>query len=367
MEPFSENLTSNWNFTSRGNFTISWLNDTILAELKKATDLKKAAENRLDNLIAGYTYIVLSVFGCTGAMLCLLAIFTLNFCGRQNILTSVRPIFVSLCISSLIYSIICAFQAYSCLVGLPNFLALPAYDPLCQIIAFGYYMIFFVDVLQHVTLALHRFFAIVVANRIVWVRTRACTAVLVAMPWVVMIIYMGLPFFHVGADFGYNFTLDRCYIIKVHSWAYAQFRKVFFITIAFVCIAICYSSIAVKVGVSRRRAIGAVEVSTKRTDASSAVNHHGHSVEPTHKHPQDNRGAGVTKTVIALCLLFVITFLPWVIYPLVAKTDIALNTPPGLTVVTLFLLACPLSPWLIVLLTPALRNHIQRQFNRIGF
>ncbi|OWA55658.1 hypothetical protein BV898_20046, partial [Hypsibius exemplaris] len=240
MEPFSENFNSDRNFTSRGNFTISWLNDTILAELKKA------AENRLNNLIAGYTYIVLTVFGCSGAVLCLLAIFTLNFRGRQNILTSVRPIFVSLCISSLIYSIVCAFQAYSCLVGLPNFLALPAYDPLCQIIAFGYYMIFFVDVLQHVTLALHRFFAIVVANRFVWVRTRACTAVLVAMPWVVVIIYMGLPFFHVGVDFGYNFTLDRCYIIKVHSWAYAQFRKVFFIAIAFVCIAICYSSIAIK-------------------------------------------------------------------------------------------------------------------------
>ncbi|OWA54173.1 hypothetical protein BV898_18588 [Hypsibius exemplaris] len=89
----------------------------------------------------------------------------------------------------------------------------------------------------------------------------------------------GSTVFHVRVDFGFNLTLDRCYVAK------------------------------------------------------------GHSVESTHKHHlQDNRGAGVTKTMIALCLLFVITFLPWVIYPLVAKTDIVLNTPPGLIVFPLFLM-----------------------------
>ncbi|OWA52912.1 hypothetical protein BV898_17354 [Hypsibius exemplaris] len=118
----------------------------------------------------------------------------------------------------------------------------------------------------------------------------------------------GSTVFHVRVDFSYDLILDCCYITKVE--------------------------------VTRHRASGAVEVLTKRTDASSGVHHQGHSVEPTHKpHLQDNRGAGVTKTMIALCLLFVITFLPWVIYPLVTKTDIALYTPPGLTVVTLFFMS----------------------------
>ncbi|OWA54177.1 hypothetical protein BV898_18592 [Hypsibius exemplaris] len=105
-------IQRNLHFIPEANLGVG-VSNTILAVLKKAAYLKKATENRLDNLIAGYTYIMLSVFGCTGALLCILAIFMLNFCGRQNILTSVRPIFVSLCICNLIYSIICAFQAYS--------------------------------------------------------------------------------------------------------------------------------------------------------------------------------------------------------------------------------------------------------------
>ncbi|OQV20755.1 hypothetical protein BV898_05333 [Hypsibius exemplaris] len=244
----------------------------------------------------------------------------------------------------------------------PNFLADPADDPLCQIIAFVYYVISPVDQLQHATLAFHRFFAIVLANRFVWLRSRACTAILVAVPWLFLGIIGVLPFFHVGVVYGYNPTLDRCFITRVNSWAYIQFNKVFFIVFSLASIAFCYTSIAVKVGMTRRRAIGVVEMSSRRDDSGGIPGR----MEPTNIKQQNKKGAGVTKTVIALCLLFVISFLPWMIYPLVAKTDVALNTPQGLTVVTLYLFGCAASPWLIVLLTPALRNHVNRQFHRIG-
>nr|OQV12404.1 hypothetical protein BV898_13355 [Hypsibius exemplaris] len=351
-----------------GNFTVALDNDTAV---------RKSLTNRADNLIAGYTYIVLSIVGFTGSILCVWAIFTRRALRcpqarpRMTTITSIQPIFVSLCMSSLIFSVVCAFQAYSTLAGRRNFLAEPANDPLCQLIAFAYYMISPVDQLQHAALASHRFFAIVAtSDRFARLRSRTCTAILVAVPWFLAALSGVLPFFHVGLDYGYNDELDRCFIVQVHTWRYVQFNKTFFIIFSLGSIVVCYTAIAVKVAVVHRRAMEVHVVQHSFLQSMSSVPLQ--AAPPPlpsrtiRSRPGHTRGAGVTKTVVALCVLFLVSFLPWMIYPLAAKTDVALNTPPGLTVVTLFLLGCAASPWLIVLLTPTLRNHVTGQLRRIG-
>ncbi|OQV20754.1 hypothetical protein BV898_05332 [Hypsibius exemplaris] len=348
--------------------TFANLSAVTVAKNDTTKALAEARFIREINIIAGYSYAIIGLSGCVGSVLCLVAIFTLRSRSHHNTLSSIQPIFVSLCISSLIFSIVCAFQAFSTLASRPNFLAEPRYDAACQVLSFAYMAILAVDQLQHAALAFHRFFSIVVGQRVAWFHTRACTATLVALPWVIAGAVCSLPFVHVGYQYGYNITLDRCFLVSVYYWPYITFYKTFFISCSLISIAVCYTAIAVKVGVAHRRAMGgAVEPSTHSVPAVVVVIRPSHpQSRPVKDRAVATRGGGVTKTVFALCLLFLVSFLPWMIYPMVAHTDVALTSPSGITVVTLFLLGCAASPWLIVLLTPALRGHIAESFCRIA-
>ncbi|OQV17922.1 hypothetical protein BV898_08051 [Hypsibius exemplaris] len=181
----------------------------------------------------------------------------------------------------LVFSIVpCAFNAYTSIVGAPNFLTDLRNRWLCESIAFLYMK----------------------ASP----TTTSCTPRLAYM----------FPLMRLGGELGYNPAQRQCLIIRITSIEYYRFVRSFYLVFSVTIISLCYTMIAVTVTRTRRR-IGA----TRQTTATSQLR-------------KLSRQIDVTKTAVKTYALFVVCFAPSNVYGLIAPND--LSGPVGLTFLQMY-------------------------------
>jgi 7 transmembrane receptor (rhodopsin family) len=250
--------------------------------------------------------ILISIIGTSGSLLCLLTI-----CRRKsNLHSTVNPFFVNQSISIFIFSFLCCpLQAYISLAGFSNLLNTPMYSPVCKAVAFINLETLTVNVLTQVSIALHRFFVIVLSdNRLICFRSRYCTSVLMVLPWPMSAIVYVFPLFNLGGEYSYNPNLGRCGFLNIYATAYHEFLRSFFFFFSYTVLVVCYTTIVVKVRISRRRS---APIRSKKTGKM-------------------NREERITIRALLLCVIFTIFFLPSTIQGLVEKNSAMMYSSFGL-------------------------------------
>ncbi|OQV25011.1 hypothetical protein BV898_01219 [Hypsibius exemplaris] len=289
---------------------------------------------RQENLTTGTAYLVVGILGITGSTLCIL---TIHCRGKRetNDLATIRPLFTNCAVSSLVFCVSALFYAYTGLTGPPNFFSTAAHDAQCQGLAFVFICTASVELLQHASIALQRLFTIVVpqTDRTAWCRSRCCTTLLVVVPWLTAALIGLFPLFHLGGDLGYNTTFDRCTFVRIRSLNYYQFLMTFYNFTSLGTIFICYTAVLIKLGLSRR---------TVRVNSTKSA-----------------RETAVTKTALALVVLFMCCFFPTAVFGLVPNKRPTKYASTTFTIIDMF--GFGFNPWLIVTLTPALRSRIRRK------
>ncbi|OWA50750.1 hypothetical protein BV898_15256 [Hypsibius exemplaris] len=280
--------------------------------------------------------ILLIPVGVVGAVVCLTTILAVR---KQNRGSSVDAFFISINVYVLILSgFFCPLAAYSTLAGHVNLLTTDRFQPLCRTLAFAYIVTIQTDAFTHAAVAVHRFFAVILQNttyqRVQWFRSKQCTTILVLIPWLISLLIGVWPLFHLGAEFGYGLYYTRCGTVKILALSYYQFLRSFFFFFSCALIAICYMAIFCKLIVSR----GTVHV------------------RPTVGTAKMRREVALTKVAFGLTFVFLVLLLPSVVHALTAKTPAEVYTTLGDVFLMMLELGCVLNPWMIVFLTPALRE-----------
>ncbi|OQV21869.1 hypothetical protein BV898_04083 [Hypsibius exemplaris] len=320
------------------------LNLTLLAndaseELAGTGNVSQHAWIRAYKQASGLVCAAVGIAGTIGSILLMILICR----QRRELRSSIDQLYINIAVTTLVFSVVsCPLHAYTAIVGRSNFLATSRYAGLCQAAGFIYREIIAVDFLIHASIALHRFFIVVVTvNRFPWLRSRVCAGIFVITPWLVAAVVLVFPLFGLGVKYGYTHQFDRCAFTYTSSSSLVYFRfcMIFFTFVALTVNVACYSAILVKLILTRRRQMRIVP----RWQARLVSRY------------QMERERTVTKTAFAMCLVFMVCALPPGIFSLSASVR-DLESPLFRALIILFSIGSVTSAWMIILTTPGLRT-----------
>ncbi|XP_055344047.1 uncharacterized protein LOC129592107 [Paramacrobiotus metropolitanus] len=253
----------------------------------------------------GWFFVITGIIGCAGSLICLyiLAI------KRTTSYSSTDPLFISLSGTSLCISLLAApWNAYSTIVGYPNFLASAQFIPLCRLIGFSTLLVTNASPLAHVSLALNRF-VVVICKWNHLVHTRRMIVLFVLIPWTLSLLFAIWPVFGIAGDYAYNPSNNRCNMAGI---AYSIRYHIFIRTAAPIfntaVLLICYLAVYAKVILTRRR-----------------IEHHDPAGQ-TRRIRQRKLESHVTAVALYSCLTFVLTNFPIDLFSLVNKNPILYGT-----------------------------------------
>ncbi|OQV21948.1 hypothetical protein BV898_04160 [Hypsibius exemplaris] len=313
--------------------------------------------------VYGIITIPIGVVGFIGSLLCVWTIWR----SRQHHPTQHKSssnsniLFLNMSLSSLLFcGIVCPFHAYAQITQLRSTLAQRADDSLCQFIAFAYFTTLTASSYAHVTIALNRFFAVILSGTAHGMfQSKRFTVFMMALSWMVAGATFAPPLFRSFKTVSYGFSEEsmKCTFTSLGNSVYVIAYKVVYAWIPFLIMVLCYACIFLKLKLSKKR-IRHQNQPIESIQQSNGGNPRVAVMKLIRQRRSMRGEIRVTKIAFITCASFLACYVPNTLFGFAVKTRKELQSPLGIALVMLWWVGCATNPLLYAYLNSALRQRI---------
>lgn len=187
--------------------------------------------------VFAYISIPFCFIGIVGNLVVLAAIFTSPLRKSHSLI-----MVISLVIDNLLRSILAQpHSAYSSIRGVNGL-----DEGSCKFFAFCVVFLDYVGCSHQAAIAVNRFLAIVCLNKLSQTWHNRLIYILLCFTWLTPLLVFILPFFEIGANYGFSKLFQRCIFTK-QSYDFILAYRILFQVLPFVIMGICYLPILIKI------------------------------------------------------------------------------------------------------------------------